>query len=238
MAYRGVKEYLESQGLLYSPKFEDIWEHLDFLPNDEHKSVLDREQEWLDAGSVNDPLGSLGWTDQQIDMMENPPFDYLNQQAVIDYARGVVNTGWDYITSQGLDSKSRIAAAEKALADFEKQSQALLANQHAKEAAAQKLLAEKQAGAAEASRQADIAKQLQQVAEIRRDNVKGLSRQVGVQVTSGLDVRENRNAVQFKTAQDQNRATSAQSTLDLSNDESQKPRKTRRGLSNSLGLNL
>lgn len=239
MAYRGVKEYLEGIGRLYSPKFESIWEQMDYLSGGDYQGYFDKQQELIyQAGlSGSDLAGDLAWDDRTVEQVTKGTVDYYDTQGVFNYAKETAQMGWNYIVSQGLDSKSRIAAAERDAAEFTKRSQEQMAELQAREEAAQRAVAEQEASTRVAQERAAAAAEQQRKSQIRLENTRGLSNAVGIKVGTSLDSRENRNAVQYQSAADQNRGM-VSSSADLTADATQGPRKTRRGLSASLGINV
>lgn len=150
-----------------------------------------------------------------LDALNNPIEEY----------RELAATGDQYRTTQArIAEQSRINTEQAA-------------RQQQREDAAQARLAEQEAATKATQERAAAATEQQRKSQIRLDNTRGLSNAVGIKVGTNLDSRENRNAVQYQSASDQNRGV-VSSGVDLNADDTQGPRKTRRGLSSSLGINV
>lgn len=229
MAYSGLSDFLQSRGLWYAPELESILQRYDYdvegirtsgegFSNIDVPEINDYSQDLVslarDQGTSN--TAGMGWRVPLTQSLE---------------------VGWEYIQSHGLDSTSQVQAAQQRIQEQMHVNQEQISIQEEKERQAQARLSEQEAATQAAQERAAVASEQQRKSQIRLDNTRGLSNAVGIKVGTNLDSRENRNAVQYQSASDQNRGI-VSSGVDLNADDTQGPRRARRGLSNMVGINI
>lgn len=229
MAYSGLRDFLQAQNLWYAPELESILQRYDYdvegirtsgtgFADIDVPEISEHSQD-LVSFAVNQGIsntGGMGWRAPLTQSLE---------------------AGWEYIQTHGLDSTSQLQAAQDRIQGQMQSSQEQLAILEEKERQAQSRLEEQMSVTQVAQERAAAATEHQRRAQIRLDNTRGLSATVGITVGTGFRSQDNRRAVQYQSASDLNRDITS-SGVDLDADDTQGPRRTRRRLSNMVGINI